>query len=197
MSDSESAESDRQTYRTSRDQWRSKARYDLDACAPQFSQLLDDVDDFVAHLALGLSGQRIEALGSQGYINFLIVSFVRTHMTATDLARTGDLIDSAILVRKQMETLARLSELTSPTEASTAIRRTPNIGKLRSNLKQLYGAYSDCPFERSSACTAIGRVGCGSRTFASLSEVLRARHGVHRSHSDDDRGTFRLDFRES
>ena len=130
-------------YRISRDQWRSKARHDLKSSAPQFSRLLDDIDEFVAHVAFEVSGQKVAGSKDNKYIVFLLVSFIRTHMTATDLARSGDLIDSAIIVRKQMETLSRLAELTSSVDSSTLIRRTPNIGQLRSSLKRLYGAYSE------------------------------------------------------
>lgn len=126
-----------------RDQWRSKARHDLKSSAPQYSQLLDNLDEYVAHMAFELSGQKIAGSKRNGYVVFLLVSFARTHMTATDLARSGDLLDSAILVRKQMESLSRLQELTSSIDLSTLIRRTPNVGQLRSNLNHLYGDYSE------------------------------------------------------
>ena len=50
-----------------------KARHHLKSSAPQFSLLLDDIDEFVAHVALELSDQKIPASNDNNYIVFLLV----------------------------------------------------------------------------------------------------------------------------
>jgi hypothetical protein len=43
----------------------------------------------------------------------LVTSYVRTHFIVTDLILNGDLVEAVTLIRKQLESVARLNELES------------------------------------------------------------------------------------
>jgi len=70
-------------------------------------------------------------------------SFVRTHFIICDLILNGDLIEAVTLIRKQLESLARLYELDKrPLEKLYG--RTPNIGILfRQGGGEIYGHLSE------------------------------------------------------
>jgi hypothetical protein len=69
-------------------------------------------------------------------------SFVETHFIVTDLIPNGDLVEAVTLIRKQLESLARLHELDSrPLEKLHG--RTRNIGMLfRNGRGEMYGHLS-------------------------------------------------------
>jgi len=57
----------------------------------------------------------------------LVTSYVRTHFVVTELILNGDLVEAVTLIRKQLESVARLNELDSkPLEQLHG--RTPNVG---------------------------------------------------------------------
>ena len=70
-------------------------------------------------------------------------SFMRTHFIISDLIMGGDLIEAITLIRKQLESLARLNEIDSaPLEKLYG--RTPNISSvLKAGRGQIYGQLSE------------------------------------------------------
>jgi hypothetical protein len=69
------------------------------------------VDGLVASLQDKLS-QPIEKVDQAiSYQIGVVTSYVRTHFIVTDLILNGDLVEAVILIRKQLESVARLNEL--------------------------------------------------------------------------------------
>lgn len=73
----------------------------------------------------------------------LIVSYVRTHYIITDHLMKGDLIEGIILVRKQLETVARLKEIEQK-DLKKLHKKTPNIkNAIHSEACRIYGYLSE------------------------------------------------------
>lgn len=79
----------------------------------------------------------------------LIVSFVRTQLIISEHIINSELIEVTILERKQIELIARLSEIDKKTNKKESIHKlkgkTPNIGNgnVSENLKNMYGMFSE------------------------------------------------------
>jgi len=91
---------------------RDKCREDFrDAEREEDNTLRIMVDGLVASLQDKLS-QPIEKVDSGiSYQIGLVTSYVRTHFIVTDLILNGDLVEAVTLIRKQLESVARLNEL--------------------------------------------------------------------------------------
>ena len=88
--------------------------------------------------------QKIEnASPETSYQIGLSTSFIRTHFLATDAFMNGDLVESILLIRKQLESLARLHELDSkPLQKLTG--KVPNIQNiLKGESAKMYGGLSE------------------------------------------------------
>jgi hypothetical protein len=90
---------------------REKCRDDFrDAEREEDNTLRVVVDGLVASLRDMLS-QPIERVDSGiSYQIGLVTSYVRTHFIVTDLILNGDLVEAVTLIRKQLESVARLNE---------------------------------------------------------------------------------------
>jgi hypothetical protein len=96
---------------------------------------------------------RFENVNGKGeldnYIMALIVSFLRTQLIISEHIVYSELIEVTILERKQVELMARLSEIDRRNTNKESIRRllgkTPNIGNgnVSQNLKNMYGMFSE------------------------------------------------------
>ncbi len=91
---------------------RDKCREDFrDAEREEDNTLRIMVDGLVASLQDKLS-QPIEKVDSGISCQIgLVTSYVRTHFIVTDLILNGDLVEAVTLIRKQLESVARLNEL--------------------------------------------------------------------------------------
>lgn len=134
-------ESDAARYRYDRDVWRMQARFDLGVEA-EAADLRNELDEYVAHLMFELSGVVWPPGNKSDYLIYLLVTFARSHMIASDLIAGADLIDGAVILRRQMEVMSRLYEVGEAPDIATLLQRTPNVRNLRSNLRRLYGSYS-------------------------------------------------------
>ena len=73
----------------------------------------------------------------------LAASYIRTHHVLRTQLQSGNLIESILLARKQMESLARFTELDSFTYESLK-GKTPNIGKIKiAQIGRTYGFMSE------------------------------------------------------
>jgi hypothetical protein len=97
---------------------------------------------------IGLIGQKvtdkIEATtDAVSYQLGVSASFLRTHYLITDLILDGDLVEAIVLIRKQLESLARLHELDSkPLEKLKG--KVPNINNvLKRSSGKMYGDLSE------------------------------------------------------
>jgi hypothetical protein len=101
------------------------------------------VDGLVASLQDKLS-QPIERVDSGiSYQIGLVTSYVRTHFIVTDLILNGDLVEAVTLIRKQLESVARLNEL-DQRPLHKLEGKTPNIGMFfKHGGGEMYGHLSE------------------------------------------------------
>jgi hypothetical protein len=104
--------------------------------------LVASMGELIASMVTFLSGQDIREVKEGEYIVKLVVSFCRSYFIAVDLTLHGELIEAAVIVRKQMEVLSRLNELTSDLDMNLLINKPPNLKHLKGALKKQYDAYS-------------------------------------------------------
>ncbi|MCG2624680.1 hypothetical protein LVY72_22580 [Arthrobacter sp. I2-34] len=130
-------------YLRNREGWRAIARAAFDEELPEAEDLRINLDEFVTRTAYKLSGFNASSVKNGGYLTYLLYTFVRTHMVVSELVQCGDLLEAATLQRKQMETIARLHEVAKTESVEELLRRTPNVKHLKSNLRTLYGLYSE------------------------------------------------------
>lgn len=73
----------------------------------------------------------------------LCASFLRTHFLINDLIMSGDIIEATILIRKQLESSIRFSELEKKAMAQLH-KKTPNVNnQTKGNIKDLYSRLSE------------------------------------------------------
>lgn len=130
-------------YLYSRDHFRKLAQHDFLKFNDEANLLVASINELVASLTLFVSGKSFREIDNGLYLADLIVSFCRSHFIASDLLLGGELVEGAVIVRKQIELLARLNEITSGLDIDRLIRRTPNIKHLKTGLNRLYSEYSE------------------------------------------------------
>lgn len=121
---------------------REETRAEFYAYHENAGQMIAVLSELVAESVMFLEGKPIDGIEQGEYIIKLIISYCRSFFISLDLLADGDLIESAIVVRKQFEVLGRLHELTKGEELSKLNNKTPNLKHLFDNLKKQYSAYS-------------------------------------------------------
>jgi len=73
----------------------------------------------------------------------LISSYVRTHFIINDFLLNGDLVEASVLMRKQLESVARLNEIDSKS-LERLLGKTPNVKNiLKGESGKIYGLLSE------------------------------------------------------
>ncbi|WP_121258974.1 hypothetical protein [Nocardioides ferulae] len=122
--------------------FRLAATKEFEETDPAYAARLSATDEYVAHLIYSLSGNTMVENETERYLHYLLVTFVRGHFHVTHFARSGELLEGGVLFRRQMEVLARLHEVRATPDLAALLRKTPNVGRLQTNLNRLYGSYS-------------------------------------------------------
>ena len=130
-------------YLYSRGEFRKLAQHNFLEFNEHSNILIASTNELIASITLFCSGRNFREIDNGLYCVDLMVSFCRSHFIASDLVLGGDLVDGAVIIRKQMELLARLNELKSGIDIERLIRKTPNIKHLQSGLKRQYSEYSE------------------------------------------------------
>lgn len=79
-----------------------------------------------------------------GYSAGLVVSFIRTNFMVVKCAEESHLFEGSTLLRKQLEVVARLIEIdNSKGTLDKLLKKTPNLGVLKSKVRRLHGSYSE------------------------------------------------------
>lgn len=100
-------------------------------------------DGLLAQLSQKLSEKIDTTDEKKSYQLGLSSSFIRTHFSAINFVLDGDLIESVILCRKQLESLARMHEIDSK-PLTKLNKKTPNISNvLKGSSGRLYGIMSE------------------------------------------------------
>ena len=126
-----------------RDSARKRTQAEFLSNHPKVLPLIAIGNEYVANCMFFLNRRNMSRLKHGLYICDLIISFTRTHFIAQDLIGQGELIEAAVLIRKQMELQARLHELVKVNEFQKLIRKTPNVRELGHQIRRLYTAYSE------------------------------------------------------
>jgi hypothetical protein len=132
-----------ENYIHSRDHFRKLAQHNFLAFNEHANLLVALINELVASMTLFVSGKSFREIDHGLYLADLMVSFCRSHFIASDLILGGELVEAAVIVRKQMELLARLNELSAGLDIDKLVRRTPNIKHLKTGLNRLYSEYSE------------------------------------------------------
>ena len=113
------------------------------------------VDGQVASLGLAMS-QKIAAVSeSTSYQIGVSASFIRTHFVLGDHILNGDLVEALTLIRKQLESVARLHELDS-TPLQKLAGKVPNIKSvLARQAARVYGDLSEVAHFSTSRVSAL------------------------------------------
>jgi hypothetical protein len=129
-------------YNYSRDHFRKLAQHKFLAFNEHSNLLITLINELVASITLFVSGKSFREIKNGIYLADLMVSFCRSHFIASELIIGGELVEGAVIVRKQMELLARVNELSAGLDIDRLVKRTPNIKHLKTGLNRLYSEYS-------------------------------------------------------
>jgi hypothetical protein len=130
-------------YLHSRAHFRKVAQNDFLNFNPNANDLAAISGEIVASITLFLSGKRLLDIRNGLYIGDLIVSFCRSHFISSDLILGGELVEAAVILRKQMELIARLNECMEDVDIESLIKRNPNVKHLKTKIKRMYSEYSE------------------------------------------------------
>jgi hypothetical protein len=101
------------------------------------------IDGLMAMLANEVTTPIANVTEASSYQISLSASYIRTHFVACELIMNGDVVEAFVLVRKQLESLARLNELDSKPLAKLH-GKTPNIqNALKGGAGKIYGDLSE------------------------------------------------------
>jgi hypothetical protein len=122
-----------------------------ESCRKQFRQIEQNEDNIFRILVDGQLGLMAEKMASKvdsttpaiSYQIGISASFIRTHFLVAEFILNGDLVEAIVLIRKQLESLARLHELDSkPLQKLTG--KVPNIqNSLKAGTRQMYEELSE------------------------------------------------------
>ena len=130
-------------YLYSRDVFRKKHQTDFLKLKGDINLLITSTNELVASLTLFFSGKDLRAIENGFYYGDLVVSYCRSHFIISDLLLGGELVEATTLLRKQMELISRLNELSKGVDIENLIRKTPNLKNLKTGLRKLYALYSE------------------------------------------------------
>jgi hypothetical protein len=156
-------EKSREQYRKAEKEPENRLRITIDGLisviAERFTQKIDKVTPEISY-QLGVS-----------------VSFVRTHFIVYDLIMEGCIVEAIVLIRNQLESLARLHELDSKPLAKLA-GQVPNIQNvLKGQTGRLYGNLSEVAhFSKPRVSELLHVVEDGERRGPSLLPVFHERN---------------------
>lgn len=101
------------------------------------------IDGLMAMLADAVTTPIAGVTESTSYQIGVSASYIRSHFLVTDLIMNGETIEAFVLIRKQLESLARLNELDSK-PLSKLHGKTPNIqNALKGGAGRIYGDLSE------------------------------------------------------
>lgn len=172
-----------QLYLRTRAEFRDRAARSFFSAHPGALSLMAAANELVAGLSLFASRKNFRALHHGIYISDLLVSFCRTHFLAVELIAHVELIDAGLLIRKQMELVARFHELSSGADIDFLVGKTPNVKHLLDELRPLYGEYSKIAHSSDhNSLLLLGRVLEDDAVFTPLYPVFDANAYVALTH---------------
>ncbi|MFQ2329830.1 hypothetical protein ACK32Q_10075 [Aeromonas dhakensis] len=156
-------------YLFSRKHFRKLAKIKFLAFNEHAGQLITSSHELVANLTLFVSGKNFRDIENGLYVADLMISFCRSHFIAIDLIFAGELVEAALIIRKQMELIARLNQLSEGLDIETIIRKTPNMKHFKGSIKRLYSEYSEISHSASpKVMQLLGRIDMGEGMYTPL-----------------------------
>lgn len=160
-------------YLYSRDHFRRIAQNDFLKFNSNANDLVAISGELVSSIALFHSGKCIRDIKNGLYIGDLIVSFCRSHFISSDLILGGELVEASVILRKQMELIARLNECMENVDIESLIKRTPNVKHLKTNIKRMYADYSEIAHSASpNSISILGRIEHEGNTFTPVYPIF-------------------------
>ena len=122
-----------------REKTRGEARKELLERHPSLDFLFDQMDNYMGNLIKRMTD--IKTTNDKDLHFYpLIVTFVRLHYSIVDFLLSCDVIEASVLLRKQIEILARFLEV----EKDMKQDRVPNVRAFgESHIRRLYGELSE------------------------------------------------------
>jgi len=156
-------------YLFSRDQFRLKHQDEFLRKNVETNLLLVSTNELIISLTFFTSGKNLREIDNGLYKGDLIVSFCRIHFIISDLLLGGELVDAATLIRKQIELLGRLNELSNGIDIEKLSNKTPNVKNLKTGMRKIYSTYSEIAHSASpSIMQLIGSTEVEGRTYTTL-----------------------------
>ena len=156
-------------YVYSRDTYRKKHENDFLSHHDETNYLVVHINELVASLTLFFSGKDLREIENGLYYGDLVVSFCRSHFIVSDLLVGGELVEAGTLIRKQMELLSRLNELSNGIDVEKLIKKTPNLKNLKSEIRRFYSDYSEIAHSASpEIMQLLGSKNIDNKTFTVL-----------------------------
>jgi hypothetical protein len=138
---------------------------------PNILEILELMDEYIVSIINRF--QNVSGMGEiDNYKLALIVSFIRTQLIISEHILNSELIEVTVLERKQIELIARLSEIDKKAKNKETLHKlkgkTPNIGNgnLSDNLKNMYGMFSEIAHSSKTEPFALLAVKLGEDTIA-------------------------------
>jgi hypothetical protein len=129
-------------YRRLRAEHREGATEEFLSRKADVARLAAAADELVANVTYFCVGKDLREIVDGLYIGDLIVSFCRSHFTASDLIAGCELVEAGVILRKQMELVSRLHELRKGIPIDDLVGQVPNVRHLSPALRRVYGEYS-------------------------------------------------------
>ena len=122
---------------------RKKAEEQLLADYPMVASLYEIMDAYFTCVMVRLKNVKIKDQNNEGYKLKLLLSFMRSNFSLSDLVKGSEHIDAYTLLRKQLELLARFTELNTKTkEELEKSKKTPNVSNVV-GMQSFYGYLSN------------------------------------------------------
>lgn len=170
-------------YLYSRDHFRRVAQNDFLRLNPNANDLVAISGELVSSIVLFLSGKCIRDISNGLYIGDLIISFCRSHFISVDLILGGELVEASVILRKQMELIARLNECMENVDIESLIKRTPNVKHLKTKIKRLYSDYSEIAHSASpNSISILGRIEHEGNNFTPVYPIFEKNSYVALQH---------------
>lgn len=156
-------------YLISRDAFRGVAVREFAEADPGALERIGLASEIVASLTLSLSGCDLTQVPNGRYVGDLAVSFCRTHFVVVEHVLQVELIEAKTLLRKQIELLARLREISKGVHSP----QVPNVKHLPDRIRKLYGDYSGTAHSSNpDHLILLGRITEGGNLYTPLYPVF-------------------------
>lgn len=122
----------------------SRKKYSIDAKKYNIDAIANLLDGLILSVSKNFHKPPVEVTEKVSYQIGVCASYIRTHFIINTLIENGDILEASTLIRKQLESIARLLELRTDKSITKLSSRTPNVNQIfNKRLKDVYQILSD------------------------------------------------------